>query len=124
MYRFIELPSDFVTHRNGFIWAPTQNSLRTIPGVGKVGEGILGNDLAGGPIRTTFQLIATFITLRTPLMNVLDHYNVFVCWLRVKGIRAFKNDIVVAMAGKTLCLLFTALVVRYRASLDLIEPPD
>ena len=65
--------------------------------IGKVGESILGNDLAGGPIRTTFQLIATFISLRTPLMNVSDHYNEFVCWLHVQGIRALKNDIVVVI---------------------------
>ena len=83
---------------------------------------MLGNDLAGGPIRTTFQLIATFISLRTPRMNVSDHYNEFVRWLCRKGITGFKHDIVVAMSGKTLCLLLTGQFVRYRSLI--IDPPE
>lgn len=81
----------------------------------------LGNARGGGPVRTTLDVIQKFASLRTPQMNNLEHYSAFVSWLCIKGIANYKNDIVVAVAGKSCALLIMLyLSARY---FD-IEPPD
>ena len=108
-------------YRNKFIWSSTKESLQTIPGIGKACEGTLGNELGGGSIRNTSELLIKFMSLRTPEMSNSDHFTEFTRWLCIKGISNFKNDIVVAVAGKT-CLLLMIVYLHYRHLI--IDPPE
>ncbi len=81
------------------------DDLKTIPGIKVGAEAILANDLEGGPIRTTFELVMKFCSLRRPDMSNEDHFNAFVRWLCVKGVAQFKHDIAIAMAGKLVVIL-------------------
>jgi hypothetical protein len=82
---------------------------------------LLGNDRGGGPVRTTFDVIQKFASLRTRQMNNSEHYSAFARWLCIKGIANYKNDIVVAVAGKIWALL---IMLYLRAHYFEIEPPD
>ena len=110
------------SRRNAFIWSPVQEDVKTIPGIGYAGEVCLGNALGGGPCRTTFDIICTFVSLRTPQMTTQDHYTAFVRWLCVKGISKFRDDIVAAVAGKTCFLVIMLLLLRHRHFG--IDPPE
>ena len=110
-----------IIRRNNFIWSHVQDDVKSIPGIGDAGEARLSNALGGGPIRTTFDILQKFVSLRTPDMTTSDHYTAFVRWLCIKGISNFKNDIVIAVAGKT-CLLLILLCIRYRHFI--IDPPE
>jgi hypothetical protein len=81
----------------------------------------LGNDRGGGPVRTTFDVIQNFASLRTRQMKNSEHYSAFARWLCIKGIANYKNDIVVAVAGKIWALI---IVLYLRAHIFDIEPPD
>ena len=110
------------SHRNAFIWSPIQEDVKTIPGIGYAGEVCLGNALGDGPVRTTFDIIRTFVSLHTPQMTTQDLYTAIVRWLCVKGISKFRNDIVVAVASKTCLLVVIVGFLRHR-HLG-IDPPE
>ena len=82
-----------------------KGDLKTIPGIKAAAEAILANDLEGGPIRTTFDLLFKFYSLRRPDMSNEDHCDAFVRWLCLKGVAQFKHDIAVAMAWKWVIIL-------------------
>ena len=98
-----------------------KGDLKTIPGIKAAAEAILANDLEGGPIRTTFDLLFKFYSLRRPDMSNEDHCDAFVRWLCLKGVAQFKHDIAIAMAGK---LVFIFFVLHLRALNHLHDPLD
>lgn len=82
-----------------------RDDLKTIPGIKAAAEIILANDLEGGPVRTTFELVWKFFSLRRNDMSNNDHYHAFVRWLCLKGVAQFKHDIAAAIGGKLFFIL-------------------
>jgi hypothetical protein len=98
-----------------------KDDLKTIPGIKEAAEAILANDLEGGPVRTTFELVWIFVSLRRNDMSNNDHYHAFVRWLCRKGVAQFKHDIAAAIAGK---LILVLIIFHLRAENNIEENVD
>jgi len=85
-----------VTTMDDWLASPVQDDITQVPGVGEANEKLFKKQ----GVLTTYQLLATFLALRTPGMLSAEHCNAFYATLVKFGINAKRNEITMAVAMK------------------------
>lgn len=85
-----------------FLKAEVEEDITTVPGVGPSAAGKLADNSEGeAGVKTTYQLIGKFLSLRDPDMASQTHCDAMFNWLKLKGVNAHRSGIVHAIAEKT-----------------------
>ncbi|CAN0112468.1 unnamed protein product, partial [Scytosiphon promiscuus] len=85
--------------RAAFVTSPVKRSLTDVPGIGPATAKKLA-ERKHGSVTNTYQLIGQFLSIRPHQSDPGQHCERFWWWLKAKGIRAFRHDIVLAIAEK------------------------
>lgn len=86
---------------NYFLHSPVSEDITSVPGIGIEAASKLAlaeeNDIS---IKSTFQLIGIFLTLREPEMSYDDHLDAFWYYLKLRGVNSCRSGIVLAISEK------------------------
>lgn len=79
-----------------FLSSPLDEDLTSVPGIGPAAV----EKLAADEVRSTYQLIGTFLCLRDPGMTSKEHCDAMWFYLEDIGINAYRSGIVQCIAEK------------------------
>ncbi len=85
-----------------FLRSEVDEDIQSVPGVGPAAQKKLAASSDGeAGVKTTYQLIGKFLSLRDPDMTSDELCEAMFQWLKLKGINAFRSGIVHSIAEKT-----------------------